>query len=390
MEQEKQEKKIINILSGGHFTTDAYSGFLNPIMPFIAANIGISMTIATILISVSNLTSSMSQPFFGFIADKWQRRFFIFWGMIMASVFLSFLGIANNIYTLIICLLLGHMGVAFFHPQATSIVSNYSQIRNNSKEMSIFIAMGTFGFALGPAISSNIAKLWGLNTLPYVCFIGIAYAFLLLKTVPKVNTMTVEKPKVSIIEALKKIFSNKPVAILVIASIVKSFVVSCFNIILPFYWKDSGFEINYIGNILFIFMMAGALGVVTSPYIERKFGIKKVFYLSLIPVTVFGILFYFTEGKGILGLITFILIGYVSFLAVPVNMALAQKLMPEFKSMISGFIGGFSWGVIGLVLPFISHLSQNIGIMKIMLLVTFIPLIFSFFIKYLPERDAVS
>ena len=186
---------------------------------------------------------------------------------------------------------------------------------------------------------------------------------------------------------LKKIFSNKPVAVLVVASIVKSFVVSCFNIILPFYWKDLGFEINHIGNILFIFMMAGALGVVTSPYIEKFFGVKKVFYLSLIPVTILGIFFYFTGGKGIYGLISFILIGYVSFLAVPVNMSLAQKLMPEFKSMISGFIGGFSWGVIGLILPFISHLSQSIGIMKILLIVTFIPLVFSFFIKYLPERE---
>ena len=107
-------KKVITALSAGHFITDAYSGFLNPIMPFIAAKIGISMTIAALLISISNLTSSLSQPLFGFMADKWQRRFFIFWGMLMASVFLSFIGIANNIYMLILCILLGHMGVAFF------------------------------------------------------------------------------------------------------------------------------------------------------------------------------------------------------------------------------------------------------------------------------------
>ena len=85
-------KKEIKTLSIGHFVIDAYSGFLNPIMPFIAAKIGITMALATVLISISNLTSSLSQPFFGYIADKWQRRFFIFWGMLMASLFLSFLG----------------------------------------------------------------------------------------------------------------------------------------------------------------------------------------------------------------------------------------------------------------------------------------------------------
>ncbi len=377
-------KKVINILSVGHFVTDAYSGFLNPIMPFIAAKIGISMAIATILISISNLTSSLSQPFFGYIADKWQRRFFIFWGMIMASVFLSFIGIAHNIYSLIICLILGHIGVSFFHPQATSIVSSYSKCIENSKDMSIFIAMGTFGFSSGPAISSSVAGFCGLDKLPYACVIGLITAFIILKNVPKINTSDISKPQVSIIKAFIKIFNNKPVSVLVAASIVKSFVVSSFSIILPFYWKSIGYNVTTIGTILFIFLIAGAFGVTSSPLIEKTAGIKNVFYLSLITVTPLGILFFLNGGKGIIGLISFILIGYVSFLAVPVNMSLAQRLMPDFKSMISGFIGGFSWGVIGLILPLISMLGEKIGIMNILLVITFIPLGFSYFIKYLP------
>ena len=101
--------------------------------------------------------------------------------MIFASIFLSCLGIATNIWLLALCIILGHMGVAFFHPQATSIISNYSKLTENSKDMSIFIAMGTFGFALGPAISSSIAQHWGLEKLPFACFIGILFAFYVLK-----------------------------------------------------------------------------------------------------------------------------------------------------------------------------------------------------------------
>lgn len=381
----KTSKNTIRAMSAGHFITDAYSGFLNPIMPFIAAHIGISMAFATVLISISNLTSSLSQPFFGYIADRWQKRFFIFWGMIMASVFLSFLGIAQNIYMLIIFLMLGHMGVAFFHPQATSIVSDYSSNYSDSKEMSIFIALGTFGFALGPAISSGIAQIWGLSKLPFVCFIGIISAFIILKNTPKLSQNKVNKPKISLFSALKKIFNNLPVAILVAASIVKSFVVSSFSIILPFYWKSCGYNVSSIGMILLAFMLAGAFGVISSPFVEKFAGVKKVFYISLISVMPLGVLFYMSSARGILGLISFILIGYVSFLAVPVNMSLAQRLMPEFKSMISGFIGGFSWGVIGLILPLISLLAEKTGIMNILLIMTFIPFLFSYFIKYLPE-----
>ncbi len=380
-------KKTLKIQTIGHFITDAYSGFLNPIMPFIATKIGISMAMATALISISNLTSSLSQPFFGYIADKWKKRFFIFWGMIFASVFLSFIGIAHNIFTLIICLLLGQLGVAFFHPQATGIVSKCSHLNCESKDISIFIAFGTFGFALGPAISSGITQIWGLEKLPYACFVGIITAFLLLKYTPKLNSFDIEKPKVSLKLAIKKIFTNKPVAVLVFASIVKSFVVSVFQIMLPFYWKSTGYSVSSIGINLFIFMLFGAIAVILSPVLERFIGIKNVFYLSLLTIAPLGIIFYLSNGQNLIGLISFILIGFFSFLAVPVNMSLAQKLMPEFKSMISGFIGGFSWGVIGLILPLISILAEKTGIMAILLIVSFIPLFFARFIKYLPETN---
>lgn len=385
--ENKINKKVIKTLAAGHFITDAYSGFLNPIMPFIAVKIGITMALATVLISVSNLTSSLSQPFFGYVADKWGRRFFIFWGMLMASIFLSSLGIVNNIYSLLLCLIWGHMGVAFFHPQATSIVSNFADKCSASKEISIFIAMGTFGFALGPAISSGITQVWGLEKLPFACFLGIIFAFVLLKNVPKVGSYYSAKAEVSIFKAVSRIFANKPVFILVLASIVKSFVVSSFQIILPFYWKSIGYSVSKIGIILFVFMLAGALGVVFSPFLEKIIGIKKVFYLSLLTILPLGIIFYIFQGHGIIAFIAFILIGYFSFLAVPVNMSLAQKLMPEFKSMISGFIGGFSWGVIGIILPLISLIAEKTGILPILLFMTMVPVLFAYFIKYLPDNQ---
>ena len=59
-----------NFLAAGHFMVDIYSGFLNPIMPFSAAKIGIGIAISTILMSISYLLSSLMQPIFGFLSDK--------------------------------------------------------------------------------------------------------------------------------------------------------------------------------------------------------------------------------------------------------------------------------------------------------------------------------
>ncbi|MEI8378293.1 MAG: MFS transporter, partial [bacterium] len=86
---EQKNKQAVKCLTIGHFMIDSYAGFLAPILPFIASKIGISLALAGSVISISHLLSSMTQPFFGFLADKIKKRFFIFWGMLLACVFLS-------------------------------------------------------------------------------------------------------------------------------------------------------------------------------------------------------------------------------------------------------------------------------------------------------------
>ena len=51
--QEDKNKKAIYWLCSAHFANDVYTGFLNPIMPFIAAKLGFTMGIATIIIAIT-------------------------------------------------------------------------------------------------------------------------------------------------------------------------------------------------------------------------------------------------------------------------------------------------------------------------------------------------
>ncbi len=381
-----RNSKAINWLSFAHFSVDSYSGFLNPILPFIAAKLGITMAIAAVMISVSNLTSSISQPLFGFIADKWKKRFFIFWGILFASIFLSLVGIASNPFLLAIFIIFGSMGVSFFHPQATSFVSFFSTCENASRKMSTYIAMGTIGFAFGPIISAGVTEHFSLESLPFASIFGVILAFTMFLFVPKLSMTGIKKTEVSLLHAFKEMFSNTTMRILLMTSMLKSLIGSSFNLTLPFYWKTQGYSVSQIGVVLFLFMLLGGLGTATSPLVEKKFGAKRVFYLSMIIVFPLTALFYsLQEFHPILSFIAFLLIGYVSFLSVPLNMVFAQKTMPQYKSMISGFIGGFSWGVIGLLLPLISWFAQKFGILNILLIISAIPVGLAYFIKFLPD-----
>ncbi|MBR6163150.1 MFS transporter [bacterium] len=387
MNTELKNKLAVKSLSLGHFTVDAYSGFLNPVMPFIAANIGISMTVATMIMSVASIVGSCSQPFFGYIADGWKRRFFIFWGLLLASFFISAIGLATNLIQLFIFIVIGELGIALYHPQATSFVPVFAKSEKLSRDISIFIAMGTFGFSLGPAIASIISANFGLGKLIYASVFGIALAFFLMFFVPRVESAWIIKENMSLPRALKEIFSNKTMSILILAATVKSFISSTFLILLPFYWKNIGWSVSKIGFVLFLYTLFGAFGILTSPHIEKKFGIRKTFYSSFLFILPLTILFAYTQSiNDILGIAVLVMVQFCCFLSAPVTMSMAQKLMPEHKSMTAGFIGGLSWGVIGLILPLFSLIAEHVGIMNVVIAVTIIPLLFCNLVKYLPEK----
>ena len=98
----EKSKKALLWLCLAHLVCDIYTGFLNPIMPFIAAKLGFSMAIAAVLISISHICSNMLQPIFGFFADNILKRFFVFWGLVLVSVFIPLTTNAPNIQLLLL------------------------------------------------------------------------------------------------------------------------------------------------------------------------------------------------------------------------------------------------------------------------------------------------
>ena len=385
--QLQENKKAVIWLTLGHGMADSYSGFINPILPFIVANIGSTLAMATCAMSASQLFSSMMQPVFGFIADKWRKRFFIFWGIIMASVFLSLSGLVHNIWQLALCLILGGVGVGFYHPQATGFVVRYSG-KNLAKNMSIFIAAGTIGYSIGPIISSTITQFFGITKMPFAATWGIIFALLVFLCVPKISDHPATQNTTSFKTALWDIFKNKTVRILIMVSALKSLVTSSFSVLLPFYWKELGYSAFQIGIAVFLFLTVGALGTYLSSKYEKLIGYKNVFYTSLIAPFILTVIFVsLLKLAPVLSFILFILTGFVTMLSVSINMVMAQKTMPRYKSMISGFIGGFSWGVVGVLLPLIGFIAQNIGIIKVLVIISFIPVVLSYFVKYLPEKQ---
>ncbi len=374
------EKKPHIWLSTAHFINDIYTGMLNPIMPFIAAKLGISMAIATVVLSVSHICSSLLQPVFGFFADNILKRVFIFWGLMFTAVFISFAPSVSRLSILILFVILGSLGSSLFHPQALGFSVRFASA-DTGKSMGTFIAMGTFGYSLGPVVSAFVTQFTGLNNMPYLCLIGVIWALFMFKFVPKISDKKVERTHSEFVKAFKDIFSNYRLKLLILISILKSLITTSTSILLPFLWRDMGYMPFKIGAALFAFSFMSGIGSFVSRDIEKRIGARRVFYFSMISTLPLMVIFALTyKSLPIFSFVIFAIMGLCTAMAMPVTMVMAQSEMPQYKSIIGGFINGFSWGVIAIFMSALGFIAQAKGIIPVLLVVALIPAISALFI----------
>ena len=380
-------KRAIIWLSLGHFVNDSYTGFINPVMPFIAAKLGITMAAAALVLSISNIFSSLLQPIFGFFADNMLKRLFIFWGLILVSIFIPLMTAATNVHVLVIFIILGSLGSSFYHPQSTGFVNRFAEAEN-AKEMGFFMSMGSAGYAFGPLIAAVVTQYFTMEKMPVTSVLGLTLAGFMFLCVPKLSLICPKPEYKKFKESFAAILSDRTMNLLMTISMMKVLISTSCCTLLPFLWKNEmGHSPLYIGTALFLFVLAGAIGSITSRNVEIMLGTRKLLYLSMCATFPMLIIFHFTcHNHPILSLAMFIITGYTTMLGQPVTMVMGQKLMPQFKSTVAGFMNGFAVGVIAVFLSLIGLCAEKFGITNVLMFLSVIPFLVSHIIKYIPAK----
>jgi hypothetical protein len=76
----------------GHFINDLYPAFLPPLLPLLVEKFQLTFTRASVLATVLSFSSSMTQPLFGYLADKLGGRTLLILGPLVGGVSLSWIG----------------------------------------------------------------------------------------------------------------------------------------------------------------------------------------------------------------------------------------------------------------------------------------------------------
>ncbi|MEU4510355.1 MFS transporter [Nonomuraea wenchangensis] len=175
----------VPMLAAGHAAVDLYQGAVPALVPFLVAERGYGYVAVSGVVLAATLLSSVVQPVFGLLTDRWRMPWLIPVSMVAAGAGVAVGGVAGSYALTCLAVALSGLGVAAYHPESARlarIASAGSHVR-----MSWFSLGGTLGFAAAPVLVTPLLAVWGLGASPLLAVPAVAGA---LVTLPAVLALT--------------------------------------------------------------------------------------------------------------------------------------------------------------------------------------------------------
>lgn len=371
----KKNKLTLALLCAGHFVNDAYSSVIYPLLPILGEKLALSTTQVFWLAPLYAISSSLLQPLYGIISDRYARRFFAVFAPTITAIFVSLIGVAPSYSVLIVCLIGGGIGIGSFHPQSAALASHAAGERRRIG-MAIFSAVGTLGFAFGPFAITRFVAAFGLDKSFYAMFAGILMSAVLYRFCPPLEPKgeaagaeTLQSPAKSSREgAQKKLNASllnalrsawQPLLLLYLITVIRSGLQMTTNNYLPFLLKEQGYSLTSTGNALTIFLLLGGIGGLVGGILAERISGRAVTLVSGVLAAPLMIGAFLTSG--VVSLILLGLGGFVLLSTIPVNVAMAQELVPEQTSTVSALMMGAAWGVGAFAPQALKGMAQSYG-----------------------------
>jgi len=327
-----------------HFVIDVYSGALGALQPLLMRPFHMNFTQAGILAGVLSLSSSVLQPAWGYLADRFHSRLFTALAPAVAGIFISSLGWAPNYAMLVAMVFLGGAGIASFHPHAASNATS-GITSHRGRAMAIFISAGTAGLAFGPTYFSAVSGRMGLLGTYWAAVPGVLLSLLLLLFLRPPDHERHARTRFDW-EPLRAV--RKPMTILFLLVFIRSIVQINFTQFLPLYLNTQrGYSLASASLNLTLYLGTGAIGGLVGGHLADRFGGRRIIIASMIGSVPFIALFLFTSGW--ISSAALAIGGLILLCTNPVNVVIAQELAPSQTGTVSALMMGFAWGTAGLV-----------------------------------------
>lgn len=335
-------------IAGAHFTHDLYPAFLGPILPLLIEKHGMSLAIAGGLATVLRIPG-IAQPVLGYYADRIDARLLVILPPLITAAAISLLGLSPSYFWLVTLLLVAGISSATFHPASGAMVTRASG-GQWGRASSYYMTGGELGRALGPIFIASVVAAVGLNQMWIAAIPG---AIISVITFTQLKRIGVTLGKAAKPRGLKDALSahGRTITFLALVILFRSLVIASFQVFVPTYITGLGSSLIYAGLALTIYEAGGVAGAFVGGPLSDRFGRRTMMMVSQVTAgpILFGALILAQQP---VGLVLFAVGGLLALCAGPVQLTLAQELLPENRSMATGIVMflGFEGQVVATIL----------------------------------------
>ena len=358
----------------GHVWVDASQAILPVALVKLKELFSLSYFQVGFIMAVLNLTSSVIQPVFGYISDRFSTGWFVPVGILWTAFAMGLLGWSANYRVAVLLVGLAGLGTAAFHPRAMMAVYLVSGSRLGFGA-AVFSTGGNLGFALGPVVGSFLVLGFGLHATlgllapgVLLCLIIFFYRGDFLRREPAVK----EKSSKDFNKALRNIPWLSLIAVCLIVSL-RSWVYISFLTYLPMFFQTQGIELKTGSLMLTVYLVGGAVAGLYGGHFSDKVGRRRVIVVSMLIYPILASLMILSKGGW-----TWLLAGAsgAALLAsFAVTIVVAQELMPQYLGLASGLILGLGFGAGGLGTAFSGFLADKIGLYQVFWILALAPVL---------------
>jgi FSR family fosmidomycin resistance protein-like MFS transporter len=379
------EKIPLFIIFLGHIWVDASQGILPVVLPKLKELLDLNYFQVGLVMTVLNLTASVVQPVFGYIADRFRSGWFIPWGLIWTAVTMGMIGWAPGYISILILVGLAGLGAAAFHPRAMMAVFWVSGMRKGLGQ-AIFATGGNTGFALGPIVGSFLVLGFGIHATVGLVIPGVLLALVII-FYPG-DSLRREATKSGGASELMTQATNPIdwVSLVLVCLIVtlRSWVYISFMTYLPMFWETQGIRLGKGSLLLTVFLGTGAAAGLYGGHLSDRLGSRGVIIVSMLLYPLFASLMLLGDGVWLWFLVA--ASGAALLCSFSVTVILAQGLLPGRLGLASGLILGLGFGTGGLGTALSGWMADVIGLTNAMWVLALAPVMSSLLAAFIKTQ----
>jgi FSR family fosmidomycin resistance protein-like MFS transporter len=347
---------LLFFLAATHLLVDLVAGSLNPLWPRFKTEFHMAGWQSVGLFCLWGATTSVTQFFFGLYGDRFNTRWLLWVGPIVATICLSSIGLFQSPLMLAALITISGLGIAAFHPEGAALAGNCVP-EHRSRAMSIFTMGGFIGQAIGPTYSGTIVDWLGLPGLAWGMLLGLVSVALLFPLGRGVMAQSKEpaRPQVDLVTLFRG-RTQSLLLVLVIGSL-RIIAASGVPILLAYLLNSTGKSATETGVAQSAFMFGIGLGGLGCATLLKPQHERAILWLCPLLVTPVLLVIPVIDHRWLL-LVSVGLTGLLLGISLPVLISYGQQLMPDSQRIASSITMGVSWGLGGGIVSLILLLCE--------------------------------